>query len=52
MVPRKKGWNGNLENFEDLTRAFGRRSVWRRRASVFENDGIVKRRAINHASKN
>lgn len=21
MVPRKKGWNGNLENFEDLTRA-------------------------------
>lgn len=50
-VPRKKGWNGNLENFEDLTRAFGRRSVWRR-ASVFENDGIVKRRATNHASKN
>lgn len=52
MVPRKKGWNRNLENFEDLTRAFGRRSVWRRRESVFENDGIVKRRAINHASKN
>lgn len=40
-VPRKKGWNGNLENFEDLTRAFRRRSVWRR-ASVFENDVLLR----------